>query len=295
MPVAMVMGVGCLLPWRWGVPSPCLSPGGHRGPCPHRARCHRSSGPLPVPPCPPPQNWVLLPSTHLLGCPGGGKTLFPPQKQFVFCHQWLLGNQSIPSQAGNWFLRAGELHAPVSPSRGRPVPSQRGGTRRPEGSRRSVSLVALPKSFLNINRWSWVPSRRRTASSVPPPPPSPGDACGTARGTAGSLLTSSLYIFPETRPVRTLHPPLASTSRGKCQQCNWWARDTPESSPGPSAGAKTLLQQPGSSPSATSPFPSVMALPWALLLLSEVLAQDSATQSCLVPPSGESHPQQRCR
>uniref|UniRef100_R7VMS8 Pentraxin fusion protein n=1 Tax=Columba livia TaxID=8932 RepID=R7VMS8_COLLI len=28
-----------------------------------------------------------------------------------------------------------------------------------------------------------------------------------------------------------------------------------------------------------------MALPWALLLLSEVLAQDSATQSCLIPPS----------
>lgn len=95
--------------------------------------------------------------------------------------------------------------------------------------------------------------------------------------------------------MQTLHPRLTSVCCGKCQQCDRWARDTPESGPGPSAGAKTLSRQPGLSPSATSPFPGIMALPWALLLLSEVLAQDSATQSCLIPPSSESRPQWHCR
>ncbi|XP_040442624.1 LOW QUALITY PROTEIN: uncharacterized protein LOC121084782 [Falco naumanni] len=33
-----------------------------------------------------------------------------------------------------------------------------------------------------------------------------------------------------------------------------------------------------------------MALPWALLLLGEVLAQDAAAQGCLLPPAGESQP-----
>ncbi|XP_075561209.1 uncharacterized protein LOC142592899 [Pelecanus crispus] len=33
-----------------------------------------------------------------------------------------------------------------------------------------------------------------------------------------------------------------------------------------------------------------MALPWALLLLGEVLAQDAAAQGCFLPPAGESQP-----
>lgn len=40
----------------------------------------------------------------------------------------------------------------------------------------------------------------------------------------------------------------------------------------------------------SSAAPHATALPWALLLLGEVLAQDAPTQGCLLPPAGESQP-----